>query len=72
MAKYDGTLNMWVDEPRNLSVKTLLFLRHLGEQGKLEHQVESNAESPIQKYLVENGYCDDIPEETTPGDQRSG
>lgn len=37
MMKYDGDLQMFVDEPRKLDIDRLLFLRWLVERGMLEH-----------------------------------
>lgn len=42
MKRYDGDLQMFVEEPRLLDMSKLLFLRWLVEQGMLEHLPASN------------------------------
>ena len=37
--RYDGTLQMFVDQPRDADARHLRFLRWLGERGALEHEV---------------------------------
>jgi hypothetical protein len=37
IGKYDGTLQMFVEEPRDADVARLGFIRWLAEHGKLEH-----------------------------------
>jgi hypothetical protein len=37
--KYDGTLQMFVEPTREVDLTSLRFLRWLGEQGKLEHEL---------------------------------
>lgn len=36
---YDSELQMFVEEPRELDLRRLRFLRWLGERGRLEHGV---------------------------------
>jgi hypothetical protein len=38
--KYDANLQMFVQTPRELDLKRLIFFRRLAEKGKLEHKVE--------------------------------
>ena len=38
-ARYDGELQMLIEEPRDANREHLLFLRWLAERGRLEHSV---------------------------------
>jgi hypothetical protein len=37
LGRYDGSVQMFVEEPREVDVSRLRFMRWLVEQGKLEH-----------------------------------
>ncbi|MGE3267566.1 MAG: hypothetical protein AB7P40_02390, partial [Chloroflexota bacterium] len=39
MGKYDSSLQMFVQSPRELDLSRLAFLRWLAEAGRLEHHV---------------------------------
>ena len=45
--RYDSTLQMFVQEPRDLDVSRLVFLRWLGEQGRLEHEIAGPSCGPM-------------------------
>ncbi len=54
MGRYDSTLQMFVQEPRDLDLRRLAFLRWLGEQGLLEHEVFGPPSGPfVEGYAVE-------------------
>src|SRR5437763_8846108 len=36
---YDGTIQMFIDQPRSLDLQRLRFLRWLAERGRLEHAI---------------------------------
>jgi hypothetical protein len=44
---YDGTLQMFVEQPRSVDVGRLRFLRWLAEHGRLEHPVAGPALAAI-------------------------
>ena len=44
---YDGSLQMFVEEPRGINVERLRFLRWLAEQGRLEHPVAGPVPIPL-------------------------
>jgi hypothetical protein len=54
MAKYDYTLSMHVDDPRELDLKKLEFMRYVVEHGGSEGQCYDNSESEIAKKLRES------------------
>ena len=43
---YDGTLQMFVEPPREADSRTLRFLRWLAERGELEHPVAGPPVAP--------------------------
>ena len=47
MGRYDSTLQMFVQEPRNLDLRRLTFLRWLGERGRLEHDIAGPSSGPL-------------------------
>ena len=47
MGRYDSTLQMFVQEPRNLDLRRLTFLRWLGERGRLEHEIAGPSSGPL-------------------------
>jgi DNA-binding transcriptional ArsR family regulator len=48
-SRYDAELQMFADEPRELNLNRLRFLRWLAEHGRLEHRAESE---PIGPYAL--------------------
>ena len=50
--RYDGTLQMFVQQPRDADPRHLRFLRWLGERGELEHEV---AGPPCGSYAAVSG-----------------
>lgn len=49
MASYDGTLQMFVQTPREVDMRRLAFLRWLAEHGKLEHAAAGPSSGPFVK-----------------------
>jgi hypothetical protein len=49
MAAYDGTLQMFIQTPREVDVRRLSFLRWLAENGKLEHGTAGPSSGPFVK-----------------------
>ncbi|MDP8923321.1 MAG: hypothetical protein M3O34_10660 [Chloroflexota bacterium] len=47
MGRYDSTLQMFVQEPRDLDLRRLTFLRWLGERGRLEHEIAGPSSGPL-------------------------
>ncbi len=47
MGRYDSTLQMFVQEPRDLDLRRLAFLRWLGERGRLEHEIAGPSSGPL-------------------------
>jgi hypothetical protein len=47
MGRYDSTLQMFVQEPRDLDLRRLSFLRWLGENGRLEHDIAGPSSGPL-------------------------
>jgi hypothetical protein len=47
MGRYDSTLQMFVQEPRDLDPRRLAFLRWLGENGRLEHDIAGPSSGPL-------------------------
>ena len=47
MGRYDSTLEMFVQEPRDLDLRRLTFLRWVGERGRLEHEVAGPSSGPL-------------------------
>ena len=47
MGRYDSTLQMFVQEPRDLDLRRLTFLRWLGERGRLEHEIARLSSGPL-------------------------
>lgn len=47
MGRYDSTLQMFVQEPRDLDLRRLSFLRWLGERGRLEHDIAGPSSGPL-------------------------
>ncbi len=47
MGRYDSTLQMFVQEPRDLDLRRLTFLRWLGERGRLEHDIAGPSSGPL-------------------------
>ena len=45
---YDGTLQMFVEQPRSINLSTLRFLRWLAEHDRLEHPVAGPAPATIE------------------------
>jgi len=45
--RYDSTLQMFVQETRDLDLGRLTFLRWLGEQGRLEHDIAGPSSGPM-------------------------
>lgn len=45
--RYDGSLQMFCDEPKPIDLNRLGFLRYLAEQGKLEHAVAGPPSGPL-------------------------
>lgn len=45
--RYDSTLQMFVQETRELDMSRLVFLRWLGEQGRLEHEIAGPSCGPL-------------------------
>jgi hypothetical protein len=52
-ASYDGTLQMFVQSPREVDVRRLAFLRWLAEHGKLEHATAGPSSGPFVKSAIE-------------------
>ena len=52
MGRYDSTLQMFVQEPRDLDLRRLTFLRWLGERGRLEHDIAGPPSGPLQTTTV--------------------
>ena len=51
---YDGNLQMFVEKPREPDFTRLAFLRWLGEQGLLEHEIFGPSSGPfVETYAVE-------------------
>ena len=46
---YDGTLQMFVEQPRSIDIGRLRFLRWLAEQDRLEHPVAGPAPTAISR-----------------------
>jgi hypothetical protein len=53
MASYDGTLQMFVQTPREVDVRRLAFLRWLAEHGKLEHATAGPSSGPFVKSTMQ-------------------
>jgi hypothetical protein len=51
---YDGTLQMFIQSPREVDIRRLRFLRWLAEHGQLEHKVAGRSAGP---------YCVATPED---------
>lgn len=51
--KYDHDLHMLVEEPRPLNLNYLCFLRYLGENGKLEHELAGPVGGPVVTGAIE-------------------
>ena len=52
MGRYDSTLQMFVQEPRDLDLRRLTFLRWLGERGRLEHEIAGPSSGPLHTSTV--------------------
>ena len=52
MGRYDSTLQMFVQEPRDLDPRRLAFLRWLGERGRLEHEIAGPPSGPLMTSTV--------------------
>ena len=51
--EYDGSLQMFVEEPREPDFARLAFLRWLGERGLLEHELFGPPSGPfVQAYAA--------------------
>jgi len=44
---YDGTLQMFVEQPRSIDIERLRFLRWLAEHDRLEHPVAGPVPIPL-------------------------
>lgn len=47
MPLYDGTLQMFVESPREPDMARLTFVRWLAEQGRLEHPIAGPSSGPL-------------------------
>jgi hypothetical protein len=47
MASYDGSLHMFVNAPKSVDMRRLVFLRWLAEHGKLEHATVGPSSGPF-------------------------
>lgn len=45
--KYDASLQMFVEAPKELDLSRLRFLRWMGERGRLEHKVAGPVSGPL-------------------------
>lgn len=59
MGKYDSSLQMFVQSPRELDMSRLAFLRWLAEAGRLEHRIAG----PSSGALVTEGDARSSPEQ---------
>jgi hypothetical protein len=47
MGRYDSSLQMFVQTPREIDMTRLSFMRWLAEAGRLEHRVEGPSSGPL-------------------------
>jgi hypothetical protein len=47
MASYDGSLQMFVNAPKDIDLRRLVFMRWLAEHGKLEHETAGPSSGPF-------------------------
>ena len=50
--RYDTTLHMFVQEPRDADLRRLTFLRWLGENGRLEHDIAGPSSGPLNSVMT--------------------
>jgi hypothetical protein len=47
MGKYDASLQMFVQTPREIDMTRLSFMRWLAEAGRLEHRIAGPSSGPL-------------------------
>jgi hypothetical protein len=47
MGTYDGSLQMFINAPKDIDMHRLVFMRWLAEHGKLEHGVAGESSGPL-------------------------
>ncbi len=52
VGQYDGTLQMFVEEPRDVDMARLAFVRWLVEHGRLEHRNAGPASGEFAKLVA--------------------